>query len=183
MRTATVPFPGKSATDAFWEEIVSRGRAACYNRFVVAGPLPSVPPIPNPVTQAAFRRQVRLEVYLPLGLIILLIVILGTAAVVVAWGTASSWADTVIVLLAVPMAVALLIVLAGLVAASVGLIAAIRRIPEVTVGLQDGVVRVSEGVRQGSDATAKVVIIPNAVAGAIGEASRLIRSLFRSGLR
>jgi hypothetical protein len=149
----------------------------------VAELFPPVPRKPNPVTQAAFRRQVRLEVYLPLGVIGLLIGILAIVAVVVAYGTPSSWADTVVVVLAVPMAISLLIVLIGLVAASIGLIAAIRRIPELTVVLQDGVVQVSEGVRQGSDAAARVVMIPTAVAEAVGEAGRAIRSLFRSGQR
>lgn len=161
--------------------IVSRRRAACYNHCAVAEMLPPTPRLPNPVTQAAFRRQVRLEVYLPIGLTFLLVVSLAIVAVIVAWGTPSSWADTVLVVLAVPMAIALLIVLAGLVAASVGLIAAIRRIPEYTVILQDGLALVSEEARRGSDVAARVVILPSAAAEAVAEAGRAIRSLFRSG--
>ena len=143
--------------------------------------LPPSPRRPNPVTQAAFRRQVRLEVYLPIGLTVLGILVLVIVAVIAAWGTSSSWADVVIVILGLPLAIALLLLLAGLVAGSVGLIIAIRRIPEYTAGLQDGVTRISHGIRQGSDAAARTVIIPSAAAEAIAEAGRALRSMFRSG--
>lgn len=134
----------------------------------------------NPVTRAAFRRQVWLEIYLPIGLTIGVVIILAAVAAAAAWGTASSWADTVVVFLAVPVAILLLLLLVVLVAACVGLIVAIRRIPEYTVAGQDGLVRLSQGVRQGSDAAARVVILPSAAVEALAEAGRALRSLFRS---
>jgi hypothetical protein len=73
---------------------------------------------PNPVTQAAFRRQVRREVYLPIALTVLAIVLLVAVVIVVGYGTRSAWADMALVLLAVPVAL-LLVVLTAVLAGAI----------------------------------------------------------------
>lgn len=134
----------------------------------------------NPVTRAAFRRQAWREIYLPIALTLGILIVLTAVAAAAAWGTRSSWADTVVVVLAIPLAILLVLLLAALVAASVFLVIAIQRIPEYTVAAQDGADRLALGVRRGSDAAAKAVILPSAAAEALAEAGRAIRSLFRS---
>src|SRR3990172_609884 len=71
----------------------------------------------NPVTQAAFRRQLRLEIYLPLGLTLLGIAVFVGVAAALSYGTPGAWADTTLILLAVPTALLLAILLSALAAA------------------------------------------------------------------
>ncbi len=134
----------------------------------------------NPVTQAAFRRQVRRQVYLPLGLMLLAIGAFIAVAASVGYGTAGAWADTTLILLTVPMAVVLAIMLAALATASYLLVRLMREIPSFTSGLQQGVDRVSGAVQGASDAAVRPVIIPRAIAAAVAEAGRSLRSLFRA---
>ena len=134
----------------------------------------------NPVTQAAFRRQVRREVYLPLGLALLGIGVLVAVAAAVGYGTPSAWADTTLILLAVPTAILLAVMLAALAAGNYLLIRLVREIPPITSGLQQGVDRISGAVKGASDAAVRPVIFPRAVVAAVGEAGRSLRSLFRS---
>ncbi len=133
----------------------------------------------NPTTQAAFRRQVRLEVYLPLGLTLLGIGVLVAVAIAVSYGTRSGWADTTLILLAIPTAIVLAVMLAALAAGSYLLIRLVREIPPVTSGLQQGVDRVAGAVQGGSKAAVRPVIIPRAVLAAVAEAGRSLRSIFR----
>lgn len=116
-----------------------------------------------------------------MGLALVGVATLVGVAVAVAWGTASSWADVVIVLLGLPLAAVLVLLLAVLIGSMVVLTQAIRRIPEYTVELQDVTARLAEGVRQGSDAAARTVIVPSAVAEGVAEFGRVLRSIFRTG--
>jgi len=134
----------------------------------------------NPVTQAAFRRQVRLEIYLPLGLTLLGIAVFVGVAAALSYGTSGAWADTTLILLAVPTAILLAILLSALAAASYLLLRLIREIPGFTSGLQQGVGRVSGAVQKGSGAAVRPVIIPRAILAAVAEAGRSLRSIFRA---
>jgi FtsH-binding integral membrane protein len=133
----------------------------------------------NPVTQAAFRRQVRREVYLPIGLTLLGIALMVAAAAVVGYGTASGWADTTLILLAAPTAILLAVLLAVMVGGSFLLIRLMREIPSFTSGLQQTVDRAAGAVQRGSDASLRPVIAPRAIAAALAQAGRGLRSLFR----
>src|SRR3989304_1190078 len=135
---------------------------------------------PNPVTQAAFRRPVRREVYLPIGLTLLAIGLLVAAAAAVSYGTTSAWADTMLILLAVPTAILLAVLLAVLVAGSYLLIRLVREIPGLTSGLQQGGDRVAGAVQRGSDAASRPGVAPRAIAAALAQAGRSFRSLFRA---
>jgi hypothetical protein len=134
----------------------------------------------NPVTQAAFRRQVRVEIYLPLGLTLLGIGVFVGVAAALSYGTPGAWADTTLIMLAVPTAILLAILLSALAAASYLLVRLMREIPGFTSGLQQGVDRVSGAVRRGSGAAVRPVIIPRAFLAAVAEAGRSLRSIFRA---
>lgn len=134
---------------------------------------------PNPVTQAAFRRQVRREIYLPLTLVVLLIVGLVVLAVGAGYRSAGAWADVVLVALAIPMALALLVLLVVMVGAAFLMARVIGELPSVTVGLQHGVERVSGAVRRASDAAVRPVIVPKGLAAALRRARGSMRSVLR----
>ena len=135
---------------------------------------------PNPVTQAAFRRQVRREVYLPIALTVLAIVLLVAVAIVVRYGTGGAWADIALVLLAVPVAL-LLVVLTGVLAGAIYLmLLLIREVPTVTSTLQDGADRLEGAVRRGSDAVVQPILAPAGLAAGLAVIGRSLRSIFRS---
>lgn len=134
----------------------------------------------NPLTRAATRRQILLQIYLPLGVTVLLIAVLVAVAVVTGAGTVASWADTTLTFLALPLALILALVLAALVGAAVALGRLMQEIPGVAGGLQAGVDQASRAVRKGSDLATRPLIVPLAVADAFGRAMRSIRTLFRS---
>jgi hypothetical protein len=133
----------------------------------------------NPVTRSAFRRQVWLEIYLPL--------VLGLAAVVAAawflWGagvaSASSWANASTILLILPILVASLIPLILLVALSVGIIFLIRRLPEVSMRMQSIMYRIQWGVRRGADASVEPWLIGDSARAAGRSGLRGLISIFR----
>jgi hypothetical protein len=122
----------------------------------------------NPVTRSAFRRQVWLEIYLPL--------VLGggflAAAAYLLWqsslGSASAWADAATSLMLLPVLILALIPLVLLVAASAGLVILIRRLPTVSQRLQSLMYRVQVAVRRGADAAAAPVVIGESAGAGIG---------------
>ena len=135
---------------------------------------------PNPVTQAAFRRQVRREVYLPIALTVLAIVLLVGIVIVVGYGTGSAWADMALVLLAVPVAVLLVALTAVLGGAIYLMLILIREVPPLTSALQDGADRLEGAVRRGGDAAVQPILAPSGLAAALAEVGRSLRSIFRS---
>ncbi|HLE23830.1 MAG TPA: hypothetical protein VI701_05925 [Anaerolineales bacterium] len=135
---------------------------------------------PNPVTRAAFRRQVRREVYLPIALAVLAILLLVTVVIFVQYGTSSAWADMALVLLAVPVAVLLVVLTAVLGGAIYLMLLLIREVPTVTSTLQDGADRLEGAVRRGSDAAVQPIFAPAGVAAALAELGRSVRSIFRA---
>ena len=135
---------------------------------------------PNPVTQAAFRRQVRREVYLPIAMTVLAIVLLVAVVIVVAYGTASAWADMALVLLAVPVAVLLVGLTAVLGAAIYLMLLLIREVPPLTSALQDGAERLEGAVRRGCDAAVQPIFAPAGLAAGLAVLGRSLRSIFRS---
>ncbi len=133
----------------------------------------------NPVTRSAFRRQVWLEIYLPLA--VGLAVVIGAAWAL--WGsgmaTPRAWADASTVLLILPVLVISLIPLIVLAALSVGIILLIRRLPEVTTRLQGILYRVQWSVRRGADAA----VLPWMMADSARAAGRTGRDVLLSIFR
>ncbi len=134
----------------------------------------------NPLTRAATRRQILLQIYLPLGVTLLLIGVLVAVAVATAAGTVGSWADTTLTFLALPLALILGLVLAALAGAAVALGRLMQEIPGLAGGLQAGVDQAARAVRTGSQAATRPLMVPLAAAEAFGVALRSIRTLFRS---
>jgi FtsH-binding integral membrane protein len=133
----------------------------------------------NPVTRSAFRRQVWLEIYLPLTL--------GLAAVVgMAWALARSgaatpraWADASTVLLILPILAAALVPMVIFIALSVGIIILIRRLPEVSQKLQSVVYRVQWSTRRGADTAVQPWLMGESARAAGRAAIDVLFSIFR----
>ncbi len=133
----------------------------------------------NPLTRSAFRRQVWLEIYLPLAL--------GLAAVVgAAWGlwgtgmaTSRAWADASTILLILPVLAAGLIPLIVFAALSVGIILLIRRLPEATRRLQSIFYRVQWSVRRGTDVAVQPWLMGDSVRAAGRAGIRILLSIFQ----
>lgn len=134
---------------------------------------------PNPVTRAAFRRQVWLEIYLPL--LFGLVVVVGGA--VLLWqrgvGDPRAWADASTVLLLVPLIVASLIPLALLVGAAVGAYWLIREIPGPSRRVQGFFYRVELAVHRASDMAARPWVVGSSLGSAVRRSLVVLASIFR----
>lgn len=139
------------------------------------------PPLePNPVTRAAYRRQVRLQVYLPLAVGIGIIA--GAAALLWTGGlaSASAWADASLVLLLLPVLLLSLIPIGVLAAFAYGVVYLMQRIPAPAHRVQRAVARVQQTIRRGSEATVRpFVVIRSGQAAAEATVSRLLSALRR----
>ena len=121
----------------------------CRTDVLLARSLPPFLESGSQDPQAAFRRQVRREIYLPIALAILGIILLVVTVIAVAYGTRSSWADVSLVLLAVPFAIVLVLMTAALAGAILPRADPDPRSATVTSGLQYGADRLAGAVRRG----------------------------------
>jgi cell division protein FtsW (lipid II flippase) len=113
-------------------------------------PIKNSVPVSTPEL-ATFRRQVRLQVYLPLGLGILAVVGVGLGLWLAGVGQASVWADIGLVYLIVIGMVLLLVFLAVVIALTLGVSWLILRLPEPAQRLQEIVARIAGLVRRVAD--------------------------------
>lgn len=110
----------------------------------------------------AARRQVRLEVYLPLGLAILLLVAGGALLERAGIGDASVWADVGLAWL-LGMGFVLGLVILGIVsAAAVGIWYLIRILPAPFMEARTGLAKTRQAALQASDRAGRAVILPSA---------------------
>jgi len=110
----------------------------------------------------AARRQVRLEVYLPLGLSILLLVAGGVLLRRAGVGNASVWADAGLALLLGMGFILGLLILATLAAAAAGVWYLVRILPAPFLEARMGLAKARQAVLQASDRAARAIILPSA---------------------
>jgi sulfite exporter TauE/SafE len=120
-------------------------------------------PVKNPVPVttpelATFRRQVWLQVYLPLGLGIVAVVAVGLGLWLAGVGQASVWADIGLVYLIVTGMVLLLVFLAVVIALTLGVSWLILRLPEPAQRFQEIVTRIARLIRLVADRSAQPFI-------------------------
>ncbi len=129
----------------------------------------------QPKILAATRRVAWLQVYLPLGLVILLAASVAALFWTGGWVEAGSLADAALVLLVIPAILIGVIFLALLVAVIVLIIEVRRRLPEPADQAQMVLRQVSRATRQGADASVKPLLALNGAAAVL----RALRSIFR----
>lgn len=133
------------------------------------------PHIRNPKTRERYRRQVWLQIFLPLGLLLLLLVVAGVFLWPGSPPAASAYADTALVFLILPVMLFGLIALAVVVAGIYLLVMALRRIPEAVYQVQLALDRVKRKVGQGADLAVRPFVRLSAIRAALG-AIRLKRN-------
>ena len=108
------------------------------------------------------RRQVRLEVYLPLGLSILLLVASGVLLRRAGVGDPSVWADVGLAFLFGMGLVLGLLLLVVVAATAVGVWYLVRFLPAPFMEARTGLAKARQAALQASDRAAKAVILPSA---------------------
>ena len=139
-----------------------------------------VPPKPvNPMTQRAFRRQVRWQVYLPLALGVLaligLVVVIARRGV----GDASLWADLAVVLMAVPACVLGVVLFAALLAAGLGLARLTMLLPPYAFQAQQALTRLRAGVLRAADLSVTPVVATRSAGASAQAGLRAVKRMFR----
>jgi ABC-type dipeptide/oligopeptide/nickel transport system permease component len=126
-----------------------------------------------------FRKNVWLQIYLPILLGVIALAIL----VAIIWtgqqGTASVWADVSLMMLIIPtfiIGLILLVILGGL---TYGIAYLIGVLPDPFRRLQEIMNQVSASFERGSKIAAKPIIVPSAVGAAIRAIFKGIASIFK----
>ncbi len=133
---------------------------------------------PNPITQASYRRQVRLEVYLPLALFSLTFAALVIYFLRGQVATVSGWADAGLILLLLPALVIgllLSIVLGGL-AYGIGLL--LVRIPPFAFQVQRVFYRIAIGAERAMRLTARPFVLVQSNAAKLKRGGQIVKSIF-----
>ncbi len=127
----------------------------------------------------AATRQVRLEVYLPLGLSILLLIAGGVLLRRAGVGGASVWADVGLAFLLGMGFILGLLILVVLAAAAAGVWYLVRLLPAPFMQARIGLAKTRQVALQASDRAAKAVILPSAGLKAVSAAFSYLASIFQ----
>jgi hypothetical protein len=139
-----------------------------------------VAPPPSPKNESITkktRRQTWLQIYLPIGIGVLVLAGLGTWVILAGFGTVSVWADVGLVLIIVPTFVIDLIVFAVLIAMTYGLFRLFNILPEPMRRFHSTVERVGKVMGRGADLAVWPVITTGKVGAALKAFWQAIRSL------
>ena len=124
------------------------------------------------------KRQIWLQIYLPLILGVIILVGLGIWVVLEGFGTASVWADVGLVLIIIPTFIIGVLVFAALIAITYGLFRLIDILPDPFDKIFMTVDRVGEVTSQGMDLAVKPVINVQKTGAALKAVWKIIISLF-----
>lgn len=152
---------------------------ACYNSTLMKNQPPDILMEAPPRPRKAFTRQVWTQVFLPVGLAVLVLV----ALVVVLWraqvAEASTWADVALVMLILPafiLGILMLLALGGLVYV---LAQVARGVPGPARQALAFLRRAETQVRRGAGAVTRPFVVVPAVWAAIATVFRSLGSIFR----
>lgn len=126
----------------------------------------------------AFRNKVRLQIYLPILLGVIGLVILVASIWTTGQGSASAWADASLVMLIIPVFIVGLIFLVLLGAIAYGVAYVIGILPEPFRRLQEILTQFSVSVEKAGNMVVKPIILPRAAGAAVKAAIMGIRSIF-----
>jgi hypothetical protein len=100
------------------------------------------------------RRQIWLQIYLPLGIGVLILTGLVIWVLVAGFGKVSAWADIGLVLILIPAFVVGLLILAALIGMTYGLFRLLDILPDPIYKVHSSVERVGEVMSRGADLVA-----------------------------
>ncbi len=155
-------------------------RCPCYNTRMTYPEGIEATERGNPITQAAYRRQVRLQVYLPLGLGLILVGVVAYLVGRSGLAAASTWADASLALLLLPFLPMGLLLAAVLAAGVYGLGRLIQWLPGPARQGHALGVRVASQVRRVSDGVVRPLLLLRAASAGLVTGWRMLLSIFRS---
>jgi hypothetical protein len=136
----------------------------------------------NPQTHAQLRREATWQIYLPLGLAVLaLLIVMGLTVFVAGLPTRSAWADVSVMYLIIFAAVGGLIVFVLLAGICVGLWFALRELPGYFKIAQDFMLLVAVRAAELSQKVAGIFIAPHASIAAAQKTLDSARSIITTG--
>jgi hypothetical protein len=139
-----------------------------------------VAPPPSPTNESMAkktRRQIWLQIYLPLGIGALALAGLGIWVFLAGFGTVSVWADVGLVLIIIPTFVIGLLIFAALIGMTYGLFRLFGILPEPIRKFHSTVERVGEVIGRGADLTVWPVITVGKVGAALKAVWQAVVSL------
>lgn len=142
------------------------------------GESPLAPPV-NPVTQRSFRRQVGWQVYLPLGLGVLALIVLAVALASAGVGDASLWADLSLVLMALPACLLGVILFAALVAAGLGVARLTVLLPPYSFQAQRAMSRLRAAMLRAADVSVSPIVAARSAGASAQAGLQMVGRLFR----
>ncbi len=137
-------------------------------------------PLPvNPTTQQSYRRQVRWQVYLPLGLGLLALIVgvglLARAGV----GDPSLWADLALVLMVLPACLLGVILLAALAAAGLGVARLTVLLPPYSYRAQRAMSQLRTGMLRAANVSVTPIVATRSAGASAQAGMQVLGRLFR----
>lgn len=136
---------------------------------------PSPLPERNPETHRAHRREVLLQITLPLVIGVIIVLVLAVLAALGAPGNVSRWADVSLIWLIIPMLLVALIFLVVFGGLAFGVFYLIRLIPGYARQVQDFFTLVGAKVKQGSDMAVEPVLRVQSFIASLNAVKRNLR--------
>jgi hypothetical protein len=130
-------------------------------------------------TQKQFRRQSRLQITLPFGIGILVIIILGVVIWSSSYGSASTWADASLIFLIIPAMIFGLIFLGILGGLAYAIFRLIDLIPGPAQKIREFMELIAFRSRRGSESISRIILLPAASVAAFEAGWHSILSVFR----
>ena len=137
----------------------------------------------SPVSQKAVREtssQVWVQIYLPLGMGVMILAALVFWVWQAEFGAVTVWADVALVLILIPLFVLGLTALIVLVGLTYGVFWLIGWLPDPLHRLQSTIARVERGTQKGADGVVRPMLVVQAVIATLKAAGGIIVSIFRS---
>jgi hypothetical protein len=136
-------------------------------------------PVTSKDVEASWKHQIRLQIYLPLGMGLLILAILIGLLILSQTGDASVWADISLVIL---FSLAIILGFIGLVIIVMGVIGVIyliRFVPPPFDQTREAAFDVQDSISQASEAATKPVIVPRAATHALIAGVRYLAGIFK----
>ena len=126
------------------------------------------------------RRQIWMQIYLPLGMGVMILAALVFWVWQAGFGAVTVWADVALVVVLIPLFVLGLIILIVLAGLTYGVFWLFGWLPDPLYRLQSIIARVERGTQKGADSVARPMLVVQAVIAMLEAAVASIASIFRS---
>lgn len=165
--------------DALQPHLSTRGKWSNDMFDRMSGGLPPESPFSDKAARET-RRQIWLQIYLPLGMGVMILAALVFWVWQAEFGAVTVWADVALVVVLIPLFVLGLIILIVLAGLTYGVFWLFGWLPDPLHRLQSIIARVERGTQKGADGVARPMLVVQAVIAMLEAAVGSIVSIFRS---